>query len=368
MSSFMTKIRQQPVWIALFIFIALCIWVASGHLTAQDAQPQRASQKVELTKVKVETLYAEQVNREISLYGRTEPDRFATLRAEVKGQVTDIFVQEGQLVKQGQKILSLDSNDLKAQLRSARSILKQREIELEGAQSLGKKGFQSQSALAQASANVEQAKAEIERLELTLNNTIITAPFDGVLNRRHVEIGDLLREGDTIATVVDLDPMIITADVTENWIQYLTLGQRAYGRLTTGHMTEGQIRYISSVSNEGTNTFNLEVQVPNPNGTLLAGMSTELTIPLKQDWAIKITPAVMALDEHGNLGVKTVDDNIVRFTPIDIVKSDNEGVWLSGLGQQAQVITRGHGFVRHGDKVQAITDSDSPANTANVND
>lgn len=368
MSSIVTKIQQQPAWIALFIFIALCLWVASGHITAQDAAPQRASQKVELTKVKVETLYAEQVSREISLYGRTEPDRLATLRAEVKGQVTDIYAQEGQIVKQGQKILALDSNDLIAQLRSANSVLKQREIELEGAESLGQKGFQSQSALAQASANVDMAKAEIERLELALKKTIITAPFDGVLNQRQVEVGDLLKDGDTIATIVDLDPMIITADVTENWIQYLTLGQRAFGRLTTGQITEGQIRYISSVSNQGTNTFNLEVQVANPNGELLAGMSTELTIPLKQDWAIKITPAVMALDERGNLGVKTVNGNIVEFTQIDIVKSDSEGVWLAGLGQQAQVITRGHGFVRHGDEVQAITENEPASTTANLNE
>ncbi|MFA3792645.1 efflux RND transporter periplasmic adaptor subunit [Aliiglaciecola sp. SL4] len=356
MSNLLTKIRRQPAWIALFIFILLCLWIASGHLSAQQDEGKKAQLEEVLTKVKVDTLYAEQVSREVSIYGRTEPDRVATLRSEVKGQVVDIFVQEGQAVKQGQKILRMDGNDLNALLRSAKSILKQREIELDAAESLGKKGFQSQSALAQAEANVELAKAEIERLELAITKTTIIAPFDGVLNSREVEIGDLLRDGDTIATVVDLDPLIISADVTENWIQKIHLGQQANGRLTTGQTLTGKIRYISSISNQGTNTFNLEVAVANPEGTLLAGMSTELNIPLQQERAIKITPAVMALDEEGNLGVKIVEGDIVRFVPIDIVKSDSQGVWLSGIGEQARIITRGQGFVRDGDKVEIVDD------------
>lgn len=356
MSRMIDALRRQPAWIALMIFISLCLWIASGYIVAQPQSAASNETLVKIPKVKVETLFAEKVSREVALYGRTEPDRSATLRAEVKGLVTSIYVQEGQAVKQGQLILSLDSNDLSAQLRSAKAVLQQREIELQGAESLGKKGFQSQSALAQAQANVELAKAEIERLQLALNKTQISAPFDGILNQRHVEVGDLLRDGDTIASVVDLDPLIISADVTENWIQFLQVGQAASGRLTTGETALGSIRYLSSVSNMGTNTFNLEVAVPNPDGKLFAGMSTELTVPIQESWAIKITPAVMALDEQGNLGVKTVSNDIVEFTPIDIVKSDSQGVWLAGLGEKADVITRGHGFVRAGDKVEVVRD------------
>lgn len=356
MSKIISKVRQQPAWIALFIFILLTLWIASGHLFAEQAEQKKIEPTEQLTKVKVETISAESVSREINVYGRTEPDRIATLRSEIKGQVTQIHVQEGHLVKQGQKLLTIDSNDLNAQLNSAKSILKQREIELGAAQSLGKKGFQSQSALAQAEANVASAKAEIERLQLAVTKTVILAPFDGVLNKREVEIGDLLREGDTIATVVDLDPLIISANVTESWIQKLYLGQPANGRLTTGQTATGTIRYISSISDPGTNTFNLEVEVANPERELLAGMSAEVSIPLKQDWAIRISPAVMALDEAGNLGVKTVEGDVVKFVPIDIVKSDSQGVWLAGLGEKARIITRGQGFVRDGDKVDVVDD------------
>ena len=354
MPRLLTKVRQQPAWIALTIFILLCLWVASGTLSADTDKSGSQQQDVPVPKVRVTRMSADSVNRQITLYGRTEPDRLATLRAEVKGQVTEIYVNEGQVVEAGQKLLSLDANDLQQRLNSARATLKQREIELDGAKSLGKKGYQSQATLAQAEANVEAAKAQVEGLILAIENTLILAPFDGVVNERFVEVGDLLKDGDKIATVVDLDPLVITADVTETHIQQLELGQQASGRMVSGQILEGTIRYISSVSNMGTNTFKIEVQVPNPDAKHVAGMSTELAIPLQQTWAMKITPAVMALDEHGNLGVKTVENEHVKFVPIDIVKSDSEGVWLAGLGRSADVITLGHGFVRDGDKVEVV--------------
>jgi multidrug efflux system membrane fusion protein len=106
------------------------------------------------------------------------------------------------------------------------------------------------------------------------------------------------------------------------------------------------------------------VEVPNPDFTQMAGMSTELALPLETTWAMRISPAVMALDEQGNLGVKTVVDEHVKFVPIDIVKSDSQGVWLSGMGQQADIITLGHGFVRDGDKVEVVR-TDEGRNSSN---
>lgn len=363
MPNIMTTVRQQPAWIALAIFILLCLWIASGSLSAEPEMVEKQKAELPPPKVRVARMTADVVNREITLYGRTEPDRMATLRAEVKGQVIDIFVKEGQTVKAGQKLLSLDANDLRQRLVSAKASLKQRKIELEGAKQLGSKGYQSQATLAQAEANVEAAKAEVENLTLAIENTEIIAPFDGVVNERFVEVGDLLRDGDQIAVIVDLNPLVISADVTEKHIQSLSIGQAAFGRMVSGRKIEGNIRYLSSVSNMGTNTFKIEVEVPNLDNSLVAGMSTELAIPLQQTRAIKITPAVMALDERGNLGVKTVIDDHVKFVPIDMVKSDAEGVWLAGLGEQANVITLGHGFVRDGDKVEVVfADSSVQAN------
>lgn len=360
MSQVINKFRREPHWLALIIFVLLCLWLFSGvgGSNADDDVSKQNEQTAEIQKVKLSTMYAEEVDQEVKVYGRTEPDRVATLRAEINGQVQEIFVAEGQSVKAGQKLVRLDENDLRQRLASVKASLKQAEIELKGAKSLGRKGYQSEVAQAQAEASLAEAKAQQAALQLSLENTLIYAPFDGVMNKHYMEVGDYLREGDSIATVVDLDPLVIKADVTERHVQQLALGQIANGRLVSGQTLEGKVRYISSLSEEGTNTFKVEVAVPNQDSQLRAGMSTELGIPLRKTWAVKITPAVMALDEKGNLGVKTVEQNIVKFVPINMVKSDDEGVWLSGLGRQADVITLGQGFVRDGDTVEVVMDGE----------
>ena len=357
MKSTLDRLNKQPAWLAAIIFVLLFLWVGSGVFSSEEPEAAtQAGDETTLSKVKVSRLYAEQMSKDITLYGRTEPDRVATLRAEVDGQVTRIFVDEGQAVTEGQKLFELDVNDLQQRLASAKANLRQREIELEGANSLGEQGYQSRVLLAQSEANLKAAEAEYKSLQLAIENTIVVSPFSGVVNEHFVEIGDLLKSGDQIASVVDLDPLVISADVTEAHVRQLAIGQKATGRIVSGEILSGQVRYISSMSNMGTNTFEVEVEVDNSDFQFVAGMSTELSIPLETLWAIKITPAVMALDENGNLGVKTVIDQRVKFTPIDIVRTDSDGVWLSGLGEQADVITLGHGFVRDGDTVDAVFD------------
>ena len=364
MPSTLTKLRRQPVWLALIIVVVLCFWLASGLVKeVTDKQPEPKKHQIPLVKVTVENVQADEVTREITLYGRTEPDRVATLRSEVKGLVHQVHVQRGQKVTKGQTIVSLEKSDYVSRLKSAQATLKQREAELKGARSLQDKGYQSETALAQAVANLEMAKADVVTYELAVYKSDIIAPFDGVVNDRFVEVGDLLKDGDQVAMLVDLDPLVITANVTESHIQALVNNQAAVGRMVSGEMLKGKIRYISSISEPGTNTFKIEVEVPNPDFSQMAGMSTELALPLQKTWAMRITPAVMALDEQGNLGVKTVVDQHVKFVPIDIVKSDSQGVWLAGMGQQADIITLGHGFVRDGDKVEVVRADKNNAST-----
>jgi len=359
MSRVIEKFRKEPHWMALIIFVVLCLWVLSGVASGEDASAASATEgkpekTSEIQRVKTTTFYADDVNQEVKVYGRTEPNRITTLRSEVNGQVLEILVAEGQAVKSGQPLVRLDENDLRMQLASVKATLNQAEIELKGARSLGKQGFQSEVAQAQAEASLASAKAQQAALALSLENTVIKAPFDGVMDTQQIEVGDYLREGDAIGTIVDLNPLVIKADITETHVQHLSLGQHANGRLISGQELQGELRYISSFSEQGTNTFRVEVAVHNPDNNLRAGMSTELVIPLQQTLAIKITPAVLALDEKGNLGVKIVEQDIVHFVPIEMVKSDGEGVWLSGLGREADIITLGQGFVREGDRVEVV--------------
>ncbi|GLX77892.1 hemolysin D [Thalassotalea insulae] len=347
-------LAERPYVIAIFITLVLVLWMLSGVMQAKEIPTKAEKQSAVIPKVKVETLVATQVHDTVELYGRTEPDRITTLKAEISGQVTEVLAQRGSRVIKGQVIARLALNDLQSQLTRSQALLKQREIEYQGAKKLNAEGYQGKAQLSSAQANLAAVKADIKRYQIAIENTVIKAPFDGVLNTRYVEQGDYVQSGDDIAMIADLDPLVVRAYVTENQIAQLSVGQSADISLLNKQAVQGRVRYIASVANEATNTFKIEVTIDNADYQLLAGLSSEVNIALEQVPAIKISPALLALDDKGNIGVKTVAEDKVVFTPINVVKSESDGLWLTGLGQQANIITLGQGFVRDGDVVEAV--------------
>lgn len=362
---------QRPYLIAAIISLILLFWMASGpteteQKTALKAQMPNHNESPLIAQVKVATHYGKNIHKTIELYGRTEPDRITTLKAEVNGKIIEVLAKRGSKVSKGQVIAKIALNDLPAQLTRSHALRKQREVEYEGALQLNAKGYQGKVQLAQAFADLEFVKAEILRLELAIANTVIKAPFAGVLNTRFVEVGDYVASGDDVAMIADLDPLIVRAHVTEQQINQLSVGQIAQVSLLNGAKAQGKLRYIASVGDDATNTFKVEVEIANHQLQMLAGLSSELTIDLAKMSAIKISPALLALDEKGNIGVKSVKETIVQFTPIEIIKSESDGIWLTGLGEQADIIVLGQGFVRAGDEVEAIFDDVSNSDTQNL--
>ena len=209
-------------------------------------------------------------------------------------------------------------------------------------------------AFSNAQAALVEAKAMVSNAKIALRNTAVTAPFSGIVDSLDIELGDFVGVGDPVASLIDLSQIVIEADVSERHIQDLTLNQPASVSFIGGEKVEGKVRYISRISSASTNTFPIEIILPNPQQKIPAGISAEVELNLKQQLAVKVTPAMLALDESGNLGVKTLVDERVHFVPIQLVKAEQDGVWLTGLGEQVSIITTGQGFVRDSEQVIAV--------------
>ncbi|MFT6529594.1 MAG: multidrug efflux system membrane fusion protein [Psychrosphaera sp.] len=350
-------VEQKPYILAILVCILLTAWMLSGNSNAEEqmARKNATSPEVEDTipSVEVTTFTPSAVSRSIELYGRTEPKRTLDLSSELEGSVDKILAMEGDFVKQGQIILELNKDDRIEQLASAKALVIQRRIEYRGARSLSDKGLQGKSNLEQAYAALTEAKALVKSREVLLEKSTIRAPFSGFLNTRKVEVGTYVHKGDALFQIVDLTKLVVKASITEKYIDDLNNDTAVTVELVDGSKVKGKIRYIASVSDKGTNTFPIEVEIENPNQKMKAGVSTEMLIEFKSEQAIKVTPALLSLDALGNLGVKTVIDEHVVFTPIDLIKAENDGVWLGGFEGETDVITLGQGFVRPGDKVLA---------------
>ncbi len=365
---FRRQLVERPWLISLILIVAIVAWLAIGQLRAQGnpatPQPNQANQ-TPVAKVMFDTFIAQPTHKTLELYGRTAPNRQARLGAEIAGKIVSLDIEQGQSVKQGQVMASIDQRDLDIQLRRAEAMLAVKQKEFNAAKSLKSKGLQGEVAFATAQAALTDARATLSNAKTALRNTEVKAPFDGIVEHHFVELGDFVGIGDPIATVIDLDSLVIEADVSERYIQYLTKGLQADVRTVTGQHYQGTLRYIGRVSSTFTNTFPIEIEIDNQEPQMPAGISAEVQLALAEELAIKITAAMLALDEDGNLGVKTLQDEHVKFIPIQLVKAEEDGVWLSGLGERSDIIVLGQGFVRDGDPVIA-TPVDNEVNQPSI--
>ena len=354
---------------AIVIALVIGLWLFSGqidqegieeHPTVAQINEARAAELQDLapTRVRARVLNASPQVEEVILRGRTENKRTVAVKAEVAGRIVERPVERGTPVEVGDLLCRIAMDDRMAGLNEARENLNQAEIEYDGSLRLKERGFQSDTAIAQAKARRAAAQAALERSELSIARTFIRAPFAGIVEDVSLEVGDYVSPGAPCATVVDLDPMLLVGRVPEKEVRQLQVEQIVRGLLSDGREISGPISFIGLQSDTATRTYAVEVQVPNPDYELRSGITTEIHIPVAEVMAQKVSPAVFALDDEGNIGVRTVNaQNQVEYHPVEIVRTDVDGVWVSGLPDVATVITVGQEMVVPGEEVEVSYES-----------
>ena len=349
---------------AIAIALVIGLWLFSGqlnnegideHPTVAQINEERAAKLQDLapTRVRARVLNASPQLEEVVLRGRTDNKRTVAVNADVAGRIVERPVERGTPVAVGDLLCRIAMDDRMAGLNEAREKLNQTEIEYAGSLRLKERGFQSETAIAQAKARRAAAQAELERSELSIARTFIRAPFAGIVEDIQMEVGDYASPGQPCAIVVDLDPMLLVGRVPEKDVQQLQVDQSVRGLLSDGREISGPVSFIGLQSDAATRTYAVEVEVPNPDHALRSGITTEIHIPVAEVMAQKVSPAVFALDDEGNIGVRTVNEqNQVEYHPVQIVRPDIDGVWVSGLPDVATVITVGQEMVVPGEVVE----------------
>jgi multidrug efflux system membrane fusion protein len=252
-------------------------------------------------------------------------------------------------------LLRLAIEDRQAMLDEARAMLRQRQIEYDASKELQTKGFRSETSMAAAAAELDAAQAAVKQMEIDLERTTIVAPFEGVLGWERVELGDYVSAGDAVATVVDLDPLLVVGFASEREVAALQPGAPGSARLVDGSMVEGRLSFVAPQADAQTRTYRFELEVPNPDGRIRAGLSAEVAIPVEEMMAHVLSPAVLTLADNGTLGVKIVGaDNRVAFVPVQIVGESEQGIWVTGLPTEVTLITVGQEFVVTGQEVAPV--------------
>lgn len=351
------KLEKGPA-IAIGSLAIISLWMVTGLFSSSDLEAIQAPVKSKtdtLFSVQVERFHAKPITPELIIHGVTAPSREVLISSEVSGKVTNIHAREGQFVKKGQVIIEIDPKGKVQQLKQAKALVKQRSLEHKANKSLIGKGLQNATRLAASEAELAAANAQVELLSIELGATKIKAPFSGILEDRHVEVGSYLRGGDPIIKVMDFNPFIIKGFAAEKDLYLIHPGKQATGQTLNGQQLSGSIRYVSSTANKASRTFAVELEIPNPSERQADGITANISIPLTPTNGIYISPALLSLNENGILGTKLVNDQQhAVFAPVSLVKAEAQGVWVAGLPDPVDLIIAGQSFVSSGEKVNPV--------------
>ncbi len=350
----MPKMSKSVVTAGFILLAFLSYFVLRSVLrAAPEAEPtadsETAAKQEAPPEVVVFTARSQQHLVYASLKGRTEPDRTVTVKSETTGTVTIASIREGRDVQRGAVLCGLGIESRAARVAEAQAAVTANRLDYESAATLAEKGWTTSNRAAAMKATLDRSEASLAAAEIELGKTKLRAPFSGVFETRLAETGDFLAPGSPCGVLVDLDPIIISVEVTEDQMSAITLGSPANITLNNGTEFTGSVRYVARTSDQATRTFRLEIEAENADNSVSAGLTASVRVALGDVQATLITPASLVLHDDGRVGIRYIgQSDVVQFSEIHVIDDAASGVWVTGIPDEAQVLSAGQDYYREG--------------------
>ena len=345
---------RRSTWIAGAVALGVVAWMGSGFVLPADVEETAAAPAARApVAVAVSPSRSEPVTLTFQAEGQALPDRDTAIRAETAGDVAEVLVAKGEDVAEGTVLARLSTTRAEADLDRAAEELARAEREADNAAQLLERGVATADRVSQADATLAAARAQVTAAEEALEAAIVVAPFAGRIETFTLDPGEFVSAGAEVGRIVDLDPLTVAIQVPQQSLGRIRNGQEAEVAFITGETRKGEVAFVGTSAAAETRTFLVEVEVANPDGAIPAGISAEVRIPTGAAEAHFVQPSIVSLGPDGRIGVKTVEDGRVAFHPVELVRAEIDGVWVTGLPNEAELITVGQGYVRDGEAVRA---------------
>ncbi len=354
-NSFMVKKKY------IFILVALILLPIFNRLTAEEEKPQGMPP----AKVVVSAVAGGMVAPQSEFVGTVYYQEVSDVATEVRGKVESVTFEEGQKVTRGKILARLSSDLLEKSLQAARANHEQIMADLEKAGrdlSRAENLFETQliteqlyderrygvSSLEKKAVSI---KADVERIEVELEKKSVTAPFDGVVIKRHVDRGEWLNEGATVATIAMEKVVDIVAEVSGSMLGYIKKGMEVTV-IVGGETMTGRVIAIIPRGDISTRTFPIKIRVKN-SLSLVEGMEARVTLPTGIKEKALIVPRDAVITSFGNDVVYAVDDSQARMIVVTVIGYEGMtvGVRGEGLAEGMNVVVKGNERLRPGQSV-----------------
>jgi membrane fusion protein, multidrug efflux system len=336
---------------------------------------------------------AQATARDVPIYshalGTVQALNTVAIRAQVTGQIVSVNFQQGQEVHQGEVLARIDPAPLKAALDQAiakksqdEAQLVDNEKDLARFKTLAQKNYETQQNVDLQQAKVDTTKATIdadqaaiEAAQVQLDYATITAPIDGVVGFRQIDVGNIIH-------TTDANPLTVLTQIKPTTVIF-TLPQSDLGKVREAmlrgevkvlafdqddrqQLAEGKLLLINNQIDQATSTIQLKAEFPNDDGRLWPGEFVQVRMLLDtQKNAVTIPPVALQRGPEGFYVWVVKSDDTVEARAIDALTTDDTVIATKGLNAGETVVVEGQSRLDVGTHV-AIRSPKSPAATPAV--
>jgi RND family efflux transporter MFP subunit len=359
--------RRSITVTATFVAVLALGGFAVMRGKSSDAGPAAPRQPVlEFTQADLYIAQPGPLERTLPLTGTLTPLTEATVKAKVAGELVEVTVREGQRVEKGAVLARIDQTEVKARVAAREADVEAARAQLVWAQknrstqlALLEKKFISQNAFDNvqsnydvAAAKLRAAQADLVVAQKSLGDSVLVAPFSGIVAERHAQPGERVPLDAKVVTVVDLSRLELEAAVPASAIGQARVGQTLSFRVDGfGERTfAGRIERINPATSAGSRSINVYAVIENPDAALRKGMFAQGALLLGRVDGALVIPASAVREEAGQGFVYALVDGRVRKKSIKVGSTDTAGRLqvLDGIEAGDRIVRNNLGSLREG--------------------
>ena len=400
-----TKTYGFLIFIVVFVAAAYLVtpWITgSGSTTQADSKQEGSTPKDDKeTTVPVEVALARtgEISASINSTANLKAVRQVGIAARTEGVVKELLVEEGAYVDKGQLLCRLDDTQPAIQLQSARQKLAQAKLQLEKAEILQDKtdvqvanaredyeryqklfdeSLVSQRDVAQAKYRLEELEhdmrassssrrelvhrvdeleAEINQAELEISRTRIEAPFSGFITQRDVDLGQTVRNMDTLFSLADFSPLQADVFLSEKDASLIKAGQPStvFSGVETDTGLHGKVARISPVVDQSTGTVKVTVELVHGDSLFKPGAFVRVEIQTDTREGSVLIPKRAIVEEDGESFVFVAHENEVTRVRVQLGYQNGGSIEiLNGVAAGDSVVVAGQGGLKEGSKIRLV--------------
>ena len=373
-----TKIKKSTI-IRKVLIMVLCVaagWYLKARLTPQMGG--MAGMSGGTPYVLTQQVKTADVSPKRSYIGRVEAIKSVDLKPQITGYVEKVLFKEGSLVNEGDILFIIEQKRYlanvelrQAELDSAKANLVKTERDYKRQKSLSKQNYASKATLdtsesnyLQAKAAVAQAEANLELAKIDLDYTEIKAPFTGYIGKANITEGNYVTSSsDNLARIVQVSPIRVAFSVTDKDVLNARMKNDGNQDMRTELvLPNGKIisepllaTFSSNEIDSSSATINIYTEYENKNKLIIPGNYVDINISDQNTkMAVLVPQAALAQDENGNYVVVVTEDNIAEQRRVVLGDPvEDYQIVLEGLKPEDKVIIQGLQKVKNGQEVKA---------------